>query len=339
MPKSNESDSSGLPAWDFWNRREEWAIADAALLLADIEPQSGLAARIKRAFALPDIERERDPVRLARGATTDYHSSYISDEEIPGFLLALDIYSNAWAAIRRGKLKQQNHSVAPTEFLSWAQSKGYANPASLDRADSRNREERVARTWKTRQLWTVGEAAFLLASEPPPLFAADPNALPIHVADWYRDLKDALTLGQIVMVDQRSPGLINQLLNPSDIALWARDHQRSIPAWVDTIAPPMPSRAELGARIAELEREKGGSTPRAPVVNDDEASNEGLSISTLLKLGSYLASKYRYDISSNNGAVSALQADMERTKSRALSEKTIRKVFVQGLSRYPPSEL
>jgi hypothetical protein len=66
------------------------------------------------------------------------------------------------------------------------------------------------------------ESAHLLADvEPDP--AADPNKLtPDILRRWYRDLKDAITLGLLIPVGRRSPGLANDLLEPARVVAWAR---------------------------------------------------------------------------------------------------------------------
>ncbi len=61
---------------------------------------------------------------------------------------------------------------------------------------------------------------------------------------WYRDLEDALVLGQIPIVSRRSAKGGDVLLKPSDIVIWARSRGQAIPPEMDELSGDDPANRE-----------------------------------------------------------------------------------------------
>jgi hypothetical protein len=140
--------------------------------------------------------------------------------------------------------------------LGWRVPPQFAELAKVGSQESQGAGKPDVRWSTTTQLWTVLDTAHLF-SDVEPASNADPNKLTGTVAFWYRDIKNAVTLGHIVPVGARLPGIGSSLLKPVDAVTWALDNARQIPEQFASIAPEQPSRAELNARIAELETQVG----------------------------------------------------------------------------------
>src|SRR5262245_21331035 len=104
------------PNLAFWGRREEWTPMEASLLLVNVEPRSEVGQRFKQAISLTGMDEAVDPIKHSWRGKTNYKDTSISQWESGAFILALDIHSNAWAAIRRRNLQSFNETVVPRAF-------------------------------------------------------------------------------------------------------------------------------------------------------------------------------------------------------------------------------
>lgn len=134
--------------------------------------------------------------------------------------------------------------------------------------------------WKSRQLWTLIEAACLMTGEE---LVEATEFIHIHASDiagrFYGDLKDSTDLGTLKSQKSRTGHIGNRRIKPEDCVKWARGRGYNVPAVFDDLGPPEESAADRRTRyIKEIaaERNKGNPTFRKTV-----ADREGISVQRL----------------------------------------------------------
>jgi hypothetical protein len=130
------------PEWQFWAREDEWALYDAALLLATVEPRQALGLLLKdmangrktAKFSMQVLPVSRQ-TSAAVGQHRQTHGGFIpedlSDEAKSKLEAIEEIARRALVASQKDKLTIENGAVKPREFLAWARGKGYEIPAAF----------------------------------------------------------------------------------------------------------------------------------------------------------------------------------------------------------------
>jgi hypothetical protein len=200
--------------WEHWRRLDRWLLGEAVLLLVSINPSE--AASLDGRSPLTDEERGamEEAVRIEKYAWASYHAH------------KLVIRVPDWGP----------PSVAPTEWLRWARTKGLRIPPQLADLDADStvgaRVDYVA--WKKRDLWTLVEAAFLLARMEPLL--VDNVVGDTEASHRYRDLKDAVTLKKLQDYGSRTGKVGGTLVRPTECIRWALDRGDDVPEALKDLA-------------------------------------------------------------------------------------------------------
>jgi hypothetical protein len=130
------------PEWQFWTREDVWALYDAALLLVALEPRQALGLLLKdlangrktATFPMQMLPVSKS-TSMAIGRHRQTHGGFIpedlNDDATSKLEAVEEITRRALVANQKTKLRIENGTVMPNEFLNWACGKGYEIPKAF----------------------------------------------------------------------------------------------------------------------------------------------------------------------------------------------------------------
>ena len=226
LPSLGGGGSSGTPTkapprpkWRKWQHIPDVKVWEAVALSIDIEPESEWFSEGKW-IANKDSQkyrlfRERITVATRNNALT-----------------------RKWLNLVDPTL----HGVSLGDFANWANDLRWTIPPELTEIGTRMTERQKTGAgsvdytyWRSLDLWTLVEGAFLLARLEPQKDEKIDDDGSLQGKN-YRRIKDAVTLGKIPKHDSRTGRIGSALIRPKDCVAWAKKSGISVPSELDDLS-------------------------------------------------------------------------------------------------------
>ena len=156
--------------------------------------------------------------------------------------------ANIGRAVRATELSMaypSDSKIFLRDFAVWAIKIGWDIPnelAGLATSGNADPLQSSIEEWKSRRLWTLAEASYLLAGEVPPTNSLSQLIEASHGAAGviYRDLKDAVELGELNFYESRTNEFGTRRVDPSLCVHWALTRSINVPSALRELADKQP---------------------------------------------------------------------------------------------------